>query len=160
MGHNNLPNFIGQYFPRRNDVETYDFYCASMLMLLKPWRVLERDLKSCNQSWTEAFDVFLASSEARRRKVHDIIAGIQYFHDCESSAAVEKEDKDVRDDIVNDHEDRIVGGEYDKDLNEDDEDIVDSGENDVFTYEALEELISSQTPLNEAIHAHFAVELG
>ena len=35
--HNNLPNFVGQKFPQSNDPETHSFYCASMLMLLKPW---------------------------------------------------------------------------------------------------------------------------
>ena len=41
--HNTLPNFIGRPFPRRDDPEEYEFYCASMLMLLKPWRNLAED---------------------------------------------------------------------------------------------------------------------
>lgn len=35
--HNILPNFIGQYFPRKTDSAETDFYSASMLLLLKPW---------------------------------------------------------------------------------------------------------------------------
>src|ERR1700722_8779467 len=51
IGHNNLPNIIGRYFPRRDDPDTYQFYCASMLLLLKPWRNIETDLKSPSQTW-------------------------------------------------------------------------------------------------------------
>lgn len=36
-GHRNLPNFLGRWLPRNDDEKTYDFYCACMLMLLKPW---------------------------------------------------------------------------------------------------------------------------
>ncbi len=38
--HRSLPNFIGQYFPQRDNSKpmSHVFYCASMLMLLKPWR--------------------------------------------------------------------------------------------------------------------------
>ena len=36
--HHTLPNFIGRYFPPWDDPDEYPFYCALMLMLLKPWR--------------------------------------------------------------------------------------------------------------------------
>lgn len=36
-GHCNLPNFIGSHLPQNNDPKVYDFYCASILLLLKPW---------------------------------------------------------------------------------------------------------------------------
>ncbi|KAJ6518282.1 hypothetical protein C8R47DRAFT_959864, partial [Mycena vitilis] len=57
-GHNTLPNFIGNYFPRRDDPDNEEFYHACMLTLLKPWRDLETDLKPGSQSWKEAFDLF------------------------------------------------------------------------------------------------------
>ncbi|KAJ7187074.1 hypothetical protein C8R46DRAFT_810295, partial [Mycena filopes] len=81
-GHNTLPNFIGYQFPRRDDAETRDFYCACMLVLLKPWRNLATDLKSGTQSWSEAFETFKASASPR---IHDILAGVQYFHSCQSA---------------------------------------------------------------------------
>jgi len=56
--HNNLPNFIGRQFPCIDDPETYDFYCASMLMLLKPWHNLCSDLKGADESWSPAFEYF------------------------------------------------------------------------------------------------------
>jgi len=46
-------NFIGGTLPRR-DQGDYDYYCCTMLTLFKPWRHGE-DLKSVNQTWTEAF---------------------------------------------------------------------------------------------------------
>jgi len=83
QGHNNLPNFIGHYFPQRDDPYKHTFYCASMLMLLKPWRNIETDLKLPTQTWESAFEMFLSTAP---RKTRHIVSGIQYFHECESSA--------------------------------------------------------------------------
>ena len=54
--HNNLPNFVGPYFAKRDDEHPSDLYFASMLMLFKPWRKLEQDLKEPAETWEEAFD--------------------------------------------------------------------------------------------------------
>ncbi|KAK6977806.1 hypothetical protein R3P38DRAFT_2581092, partial [Favolaschia claudopus] len=51
-GHNNLLNFIGKYFPRRDDPDNQEFYFACMLVLLKPWRNLRTDLRTVDQSWS------------------------------------------------------------------------------------------------------------
>jgi hypothetical protein len=59
------------------------FYCASMLMLLKPWHSLHDDLKSPSESWETAFEHFLAGTP---HKIKTILSGIQYFHDSESTA--------------------------------------------------------------------------
>lgn len=82
-GHNVLPNFIGRFFPRRDDPEIYSFYCASMLMLLKPWRDPRTDLKAPSQSWAQAFESFV---ETAPKKIQNILSGIQYFHDCTQAA--------------------------------------------------------------------------
>ena len=81
--HRNLPNFLGRWFPRNDDQEIYDFYCASMLLLLKPWRNITIDLKSSTESWASAFGRFHESAGLRARRV---LSGIQYFHECESAA--------------------------------------------------------------------------
>ncbi|KIL55264.1 hypothetical protein M378DRAFT_59934, partial [Amanita muscaria Koide BX008] len=78
-----LPNFVGQFFPRRDDPAIYPFYCACMLILLKPWRDLRTDLKSPTLSWSESFKDFMKTAPER---VKFALAGIQYFHDCDSSA--------------------------------------------------------------------------
>lgn len=44
--HNNIPNFIGPAFPRNDDPSQRAFYCASMLMLFKPWHNMRTDLKA------------------------------------------------------------------------------------------------------------------
>lgn len=73
--HNNLPNIVGRWFPRRDDPAIYPFYCASMLLLLKPWRNLNTDLKGADESWEEAFERFSANADARTRL---ILSSIQY----------------------------------------------------------------------------------
>ncbi|KAF8507858.1 hypothetical protein JB92DRAFT_2610908, partial [Gautieria morchelliformis] len=75
------------YFPRRDGAEVEDFYCASTLALLKPWRSLH-SLKSNLITWRQAFDTF---KEAAPGRVRDIIANIQYYYDCEDAASNEQE---------------------------------------------------------------------
>ncbi|KAF8529413.1 hypothetical protein JB92DRAFT_2633518, partial [Gautieria morchelliformis] len=82
-----LPNIIGRYFPRRDDAEVEDFYCASMLALLKPWRSLH-SLKSNLITWWQAFDTF---HEAALERMRDIIANIQYNYDCEDAVSNEQD---------------------------------------------------------------------
>jgi len=81
--HNTLPNFIGRYFPSRDDEDQQSFYFASMLSLLKPWRNLRTDLKRVDQTWEEAFDEFCSTASPRELR---IISNIQYFHNCEAAA--------------------------------------------------------------------------
>ena len=81
--HNNLPNFIGCYFPARDDADEYPLYCASMLMLLKPWRRLEKDLKQPTESWEGAFADFISRASTQTKQ---ILSGIQYYHKCRASA--------------------------------------------------------------------------
>ncbi|KAM6499892.1 hypothetical protein JOM56_005400, partial [Amanita muscaria] len=84
-----LPNIVGRYFPRRDDPTIYPFYCACMLILLKPWRDLREDLKESTQTWPEAFQLFMLTAPDRIRY---ILSGIQYFHECDSAA---KESRDA-----------------------------------------------------------------
>lgn len=48
--HNNLANFVGKQFPCSDNPEILQFYCASMLLLLKPWQNLSTDLKAPEES--------------------------------------------------------------------------------------------------------------
>ncbi|KAF8529441.1 hypothetical protein JB92DRAFT_2554870, partial [Gautieria morchelliformis] len=77
-----IPNVIGRWFPRRDDPDIQPLYCASMLALLTPWWNLT-ELIQPNESWERAFDKFMATASKR---IHDIIAGIQYYYDCGDSA--------------------------------------------------------------------------
>ena len=81
--HNMLPNFVGPAFPRNDDKDTRDLYCACMLMLLKPWRDMQTDLKQLNDTWEGALEKFLNDAPT---KIRDILSNIQYFHECETAA--------------------------------------------------------------------------
>ncbi|KAJ6486490.1 hypothetical protein C8R47DRAFT_933325, partial [Mycena vitilis] len=73
------PQFIGTWFPRKDNVE---YYSANMLALLKPWRDLG-DLCAEDGTFKANFDLFMesASLEAKR-----IVQNVSYFHECSESA--------------------------------------------------------------------------
>ena len=85
-GHNTLPNFIGKWFPQRNDTNLTSFYSASMLLLLKPWRDIHTDLKSTNDSWFDSLQNFRDECRQKGNRMEKILSGIQYYHDCELAA--------------------------------------------------------------------------
>ena len=60
----------------------YEYYCASMLMLLKPWRSID-DLKSQHHTWQAAFEDFINNAPACLKR---IISSIEYFHECRNAA--------------------------------------------------------------------------
>ena len=77
-GHETMPFFPGQWFPKQDLEDENGLFKASMLALLKPWRSLS-DLKETEQSFRSAYDVFFqnASSEVRRT-----VKNVQFFHEC------------------------------------------------------------------------------
>ncbi|KAG1800777.1 uncharacterized protein HD556DRAFT_1229814, partial [Suillus plorans] len=81
-GHNTLPNIVGAWFPRSDDEDIHEYYCASMLSLLKPWRQLAQ-LKNEQETWKEAFSAFITTSSVWER---DVIAGAQYYYECKTAA--------------------------------------------------------------------------
>jgi hypothetical protein len=81
-GHETMPNFAGAWFPRNNVEELHDFYYASMLALLQPWRDIA-DLKRDDEMFKQVFDKFITSAN---EITMDIIANIQYPHKCSDSA--------------------------------------------------------------------------
>ncbi|KIK29096.1 hypothetical protein PISMIDRAFT_89774 [Pisolithus microcarpus 441] len=146
--HHNLPNFIGQFFPSRDDPEQYPFYCTSMLLLLKPWRDIGTDLKRSSETWERAFKEFLTQAPP---EVHHILSGIQYFHQCEQSAQ-ERE--------------MVEGSSHVQGPTEECSEDVDLGEmsgGSASTVHPLNELdladlISSQIPRGEEMHGRLALE--
>lgn len=87
--HNFLPNFIGSYFPKRNDDDTSDVFFASMMMLFKPWRNLNHDLKHISQSWRSAYESWVSTVTATTRRMID---NIQYYHECQRTDVHTEED--------------------------------------------------------------------
>ena len=150
-GHRNLPNFVGRYFPRRDDSNIQDFYCASILTLLKPWRSILTDLKSQNQTWTQALDSFLIDSPRRKSFV---VSGIQLFHESKPSSmdntfGDEDQDRTYRNDddemylAPNDvHAEEEINFENELNLTEED----------------IDNLYAAQIPIREELHGRTAIE--
>ena len=144
-GHRSLPNFLGRWFPRNDDEEIYDFYCASMLTLLKPWRDLSTDLKSSTESWGEAFETFRQSATPRAKRA---MSGIQYFHECESAAQ-----KDATSPLP--YQDST-----DAQALQDDESGMDHVPRQLeFSEEGLALLKAENVSLREELHGQMAIEL-
>jgi hypothetical protein len=77
-----MPYFLGQWFSKQDPEDCNGLFEASMLALLKPWRLLT-DLKRPEQTFWEAFTDFVheASSETCC-----ILKNVQYFHECREHA--------------------------------------------------------------------------
>ncbi|KIO04732.1 hypothetical protein M404DRAFT_25843 [Pisolithus tinctorius Marx 270] len=81
-GHNTLPQIVGPWLPHHDDSSTYDFYCACMLALLKPWRI-GAGLKSSDEGWSEAFERLEASNTPWETRV---LASLQYYYDSKTAS--------------------------------------------------------------------------
>ena len=150
-GHNQLPNFIGRFFPWSDDSDITDFYCACMLLLLKPWRNPAVDLKSPEETWSEAFSQFLSLAS---KKSKDINASIQYFYESRAAADEEQEKQDEENNIPAHSHHRTGDDAHGSDC-ELDKDAKES----FFTKEGLTSLMASHIPLWEELHGCHAVEL-
>lgn len=81
-GHETLPQFIGQWFPKRNHDGVDDMYCASMMALFMPWRKLT-DLRSGESTFVQAFDLFMASCPDEFKRIMD---NIEYYYTSAEAA--------------------------------------------------------------------------
>ncbi|RDB25791.1 ATP-dependent DNA helicase RRM3 [Hypsizygus marmoreus] len=81
-GHETLPQFMGQWFPRNDDPASREFYCASMLLLFHPWDSLS-SLKSPSETFDSSFKRFYESVSPRLRR---FMENIQFYHDSSDSA--------------------------------------------------------------------------
>lgn len=88
--HSNLLNFIGPWFPRRDNADKKDLYWSSMLMLFRPWRNIRRDLKRDDETWEEAFVAMETAMTAGDRRMLD---NIQYHYHCKQAADVHSHDE-------------------------------------------------------------------
>ncbi len=149
-GHRCLVNVVGRWFARSDDPDVRDTYCASMLLLLKPWRHVGRDLKPPEQTWPEAFDVFMQTAS---EDIKDVVSGAQYFHECALAAEADRNDEDAADAASGRR-----GGEYDLlDADGDAEAEADGIRALVDTEEGLEALKASQMNYAERLHALHAL---
>lgn len=97
-GHTYMPNIVGHWFPRRDVEEEEDFYFASILAFLKPWRNFT-DLKDDSRTWKEEGLLFVEGATTSQR---DVIAGMQYYYDSKHAAQCHREDNDAEDEGLDD----------------------------------------------------------
>jgi hypothetical protein len=159
-GHRNLPNFVGRYFPRNDDPDICDFYNVSMLTLLKPWRNIARDLKREEESWSAAFQSFMASASER---VKTVITGLQYFHKCQSKASETNNNLETRGEAEEHgwtHGDEDTTGdaghhdEHDSESFDSNPDLM-----PIISKELVQQMLSEQLPLRERRHGETAVKI-
>ncbi|PSS37626.1 hypothetical protein PHLCEN_2v553 [Hermanssonia centrifuga] len=147
--HRNLPDFVGPWPARSDDAENDEFYCASMLVLLKPWRNMKTDLKNASETWRQAFDRFLASkSPEALLSTQRILSGLQYHHECDSAARADRATQNLEgaDEVVRNHARHEDGTES---LDMEDEDV---SMEEAQTEAHLQHLLS--IPANEKEHLH------
>jgi len=80
-----IPVPIGPAFPRRDREHLYARYCRLMLILFKPWRVVD-DLRDDGQAWPSAFETFLETCDQNVKRVLD---NMQVMHECKDAKDVE-----------------------------------------------------------------------
>ncbi|PSS36834.1 hypothetical protein PHLCEN_2v1322 [Hermanssonia centrifuga] len=116
-----------------------------MLLLLKPWCNIVRDLKRPEQSWAEAFAEFRNSASER---IIRMLAGIQYYH---GSAATAEGTEHL---LPMDDSHYVMGGV----------DKLDGGgdaanTDTVVSEEAIACILAQQTSIAELSHAKYAIEV-
>jgi len=77
-GHETMPYFLSQWFPKCDHKNVNSLFEASMLALLKPWRSLT-DLKTENKTFQHAFNNFIENASD---DICITIENIEFFHQC------------------------------------------------------------------------------
>jgi hypothetical protein len=150
-GHETMPHFVGQWFPRNNVAEEREMYCASMLALLKPWREIYL-LKEGYATFDAAFREFEKDATQRQKR---IMENIQYYHECLSKAREDREGWEEGISTANAM--RGEDGQTDETLGVDDEGLETEGGQ--WSEEAIEKARDDATNLKELLFGKQAVYL-
>lgn len=150
--HKNLLSIPGSYLPRSDRPESFNFYCASVLALLKPWRKIT-DLKGHFEDWPDALDAFKAGAGVDASR---IISNIQYFHECSDAASKRKDTR--TDSFGTEDRRRLTRGQNLTSEEDPDVDVETENNLDVEDVEALlAQLEAGQTSLSAKLHGTEAV---
>ena len=82
-GHETILRFVGRWIPRNNDPSgNNEWYAAIILLLLRPWRVLN---ELCDGQFTlqQTLSTFLLTAS---RSQKELLENLQYYHNCWDSA--------------------------------------------------------------------------
>ncbi|KAJ3572998.1 hypothetical protein NP233_g2711 [Leucocoprinus birnbaumii] len=96
-GHETLPEFIGKWLPRNDRPEDRELYCASILVLFKPWRSWS-DIPNESNSFDSEFCSFITTSPLRIRRIID---NIQYYYTSMEGASKNTDSSHVGGPIIN-----------------------------------------------------------
>ncbi|KAF8803392.1 hypothetical protein BYT27DRAFT_7214713 [Phlegmacium glaucopus] len=148
-GHETLPHLVGSWLPRNDRPRDRELYCASILILLKPWTNLS-GLKTEGETFEQSFNCFVAGST---KKTLDIIENIQYYYECYDGAKKRQEERtegtertiDFEDEVVpNDLMDSVVVHPEAMEITEDNIDLA------YETRGSMRELLYAQVAMNTA----------
>lgn len=89
-----LPNIIGGWFLRYDKDQSRELHCASVLVLLKPWRSLG-DLSAGHDTFSAAYDDLSRGNPS----LHDFVNNIHHYYLCHDSAKQRKKNLTAIDDI-------------------------------------------------------------
>jgi hypothetical protein len=149
-GHETMPMFVGEWFPRNDVEEERELYCASMLALLQPWHNIG-ELKSAVEKFEESFSGFMKKADDHTM---DIIQNIQYQHECSDSAA-KKRSADREDNAIVElsrNEAAVNSTEYEGGYDESSEPVQ-------FTQNDIERELASEFSLEDQLYAETALNI-
>lgn len=133
----------------------HKFYCACMLMLLKPWTRL-RDIKGQHATFKSAFDEMVAQGN---RFLHTFLHNIQYYHECSDRAKARREEEkkgthkkpESTELVVDEEEMAILREEFDK------ADRISQDVEEDITKEDIERARNMKTPMREKLFGVSAI---
>ena len=155
-GHETLPRFVGRWFCRSDNDAERDFFRASMLMLLKPWRMLH-ELKERTETFEAAYEAFMLRTDEKCKRV---VANVEYYFECSDGAKAER---------IKAHTDGQMQPSEQEDINGRNVEHVDSGGDlgeghmallQEITDEDIERALLMRTHPRERLYGESAVALG
>ena len=152
-GHETIPYFPGEWFPKQVEEDNNGLFEAYMLALLKPWRSVS-DLKHADQTFREAYNDFVANVSV---ETCTMIKNIQFYHES-SERARKRNDEDAHE---NEAVDTTVWTNVDGDtiegpLPEEDMEHLD----DLISEADIERLLDNPYSPRESLFAEAAIAIG
>ncbi|KAF8521156.1 hypothetical protein JB92DRAFT_2827947 [Gautieria morchelliformis] len=142
-GHEMMPDFLGQWLPRRDDPQATKFYSASVLLLLKPWREVIHFLDE-NSTWEDSLKLFLTKAAPSEIQMLD---NFQFYYACENSATKKRESP----------KSHYIAEEDDENLLREDEFV---NEDRMETTIDVDQVAKEVVPTREILHGRHAVNIG
>jgi hypothetical protein len=154
-GHETMPYFPGRWFARRDPENVNGLFEASMLALLKPWRLLS-ELKHPHETFRHTFDQFLLTAP---QKIHKLITNIEFFHECSDAATTQRLSAEVAAELAFE----AVNG---NDIPGDEQLVQDNGSPivdpfaSIITEQEIREVTDNPYSAQELLYANVALAIG